>query len=60
MVSDFRKGLDVRKKRVGKRSYSGCFTGPEAISWLDSYLQSSTIIKNSVSREQVWVWAWHY
>lgn len=53
VVSDFRKGMSVKKRRMGRQSYCSSFTGPEAIAWLHSHLQTSHLIKNAVSRNQV-------
>ena len=63
MVLNFRKGMSLKKRRLGRRGSTGCFTGPEAIAWLHSHLTTSPVIKNSVTQEQVGkVWPsieWH-
>ena len=55
LLSSFKEGMQLKRKRWRLKSYEHCFSGAEALEWLHTYLQNHPSFGDHVTREQAFL-----
>jgi hypothetical protein len=52
VITQFRAGMPCKRRRV-KMHYDRCFSGPEAVQWLQEHLNTTRIFGDDIPRQKV-------
>ena len=52
MIDSFRNGIPLKRHRRHIKVYEKCFTGQEAINWLQDVLRNNPCVVNNISKDQ--------
>jgi len=55
LLSSFKEGMELKRKRYRLKSYEQCFSGAEALDWIHSYIQNHPSFGAHVTREQAFM-----
>ncbi|XP_047123741.1 DEP domain-containing protein 1A isoform X1 [Hydra vulgaris] len=55
LLSSFKEGMILKKKRWRLKTYEQCFSGAEALNWMHAYLQNSPAFDANVTRKQAFL-----
>jgi len=55
LVSSFKEGMEIKRKRYRLKSYERCFSGAEALDWIHSYIQQDPSFGAHVTRKQAFM-----